>query len=73
MLKQLAKCTQSISNPEEAIEQALILSSRLPIVWNISDTDTKESSRNSYFLMESCMIAKMRHFELPKSTQFSPG
>lgn len=47
--KQLTECKQSISNPEEAIKNALILSSKLATVWHSSDIGNKEKLQKLLF------------------------
>jgi hypothetical protein len=49
ILKQLRKCKGSISNPEEAIEKALILSSKLLIGCSSSDAGTQEKLQKLIF------------------------
>ena len=72
ILKQLSKCAQSISNPEEAIEQALLLSSKLPIVWNIGDTAAKEKLQKLIFPDGIVYDRKNESFRTPKvNTIFS--
>ncbi|OMP74669.1 hypothetical protein [[Flexibacter] sp. ATCC 35208] len=46
---ELEKCTKSISNTDEAIEKALILSSKLSMVCHSSDTDVKVKIQNLVF------------------------
>lgn len=72
ILKQLAKFTQSISNPEEAIEQALLLSCKLPIVWSSSDTGMKEKLQKLIFPDGIVYDRKNESFRTPKvNTVFS--
>ncbi|WP_146151248.1 hypothetical protein [Chitinophaga niastensis] len=46
---QLDKCKLGISNPEEAIQYALSLSSKLPMVWHSSDVGMKEKLQKLIF------------------------
>ncbi len=46
---QLEKSSKSISNPEEAIEKALTLSSNLAMVWRSSNTGAKEKLQTLIF------------------------
>ena len=49
IVTQLDKCRLSISNPEEAIQYALSLSSKLPMVWHSSDAGMKEKLQKLIF------------------------
>ncbi|WP_223233409.1 recombinase family protein [Chitinophaga sp. CF418] len=72
ILKQLAKFTQSISNPEEAIEQALLLSCKLPVVWSSSDAGAKEKLQKLIFPDGIVYDRKNESFRTPKvNTIFS--
>ena len=46
---ELEKCTGSISNPEEVINQAIALSSNLAMVWRSSNTGAKEKLQTLVF------------------------
>lgn len=46
---QLGKINNSISNPEEVIEKALIISSKLPIIWASSNIKGKERLQKMLF------------------------
>jgi site-specific DNA recombinase len=47
--EELSKCKQSIPNPDEAIKNALILSSKLTVVWHSNEIGKKEKLQKLVF------------------------
>ena len=64
--EELEKCSKSISNPEEVIDNALSMSSKLATVWRSSDTGVKEKLQNLVFPNGIIYDRKNESFRTPK-------
>jgi site-specific DNA recombinase len=64
--EELSKYKQSISNPDEAIKDALLLSSKLPVIWGSSDIGKKEKLQKLVFPEGIIYDRKNVAFRTPK-------